>query len=225
MSKQKRAVGANPVHSNLDLDAILEQALDDFELLEATGTMKDILVDQKGVTDFREEKEKQRLEDVAKMGKMMDDMTHPKYGDALQSTFKTLSGTADGIKTVNEVFDRTAQQAEKQLQTGFVPGGPVDTTPENLNSTVQSADREVASTLKLIAEAQKGMEGFEAGKMEEAGESMMEEMMSQFEALGEKEDYNEVIDGVMRQLLSKDLMYEPTKQICAKFPEWLAINR
>lgn len=29
----------------------------------------------------------------------------------------------------------------------------------------------------------------------------------------------------MRQLLSKDLMYEPTKQICDKFPEWLAIHR
>lgn len=29
----------------------------------------------------------------------------------------------------------------------------------------------------------------------------------------------------MRQLLSKDLMYDPTKQICEKFPEWLAIHR
>lgn len=35
----------------------------------------------------------------------------------------------------------------------------------------------------------------------------------------------QVIDGVMRQLLSKDLMYEPTQQICEKFPEWLAIHR
>ena len=36
------------------------------------------------------------------------------------------------------------------------------------------------------------MEGFEAGKMEEVGEAMMEEMMAQFESMGEKEDYNEV---------------------------------
>ena len=35
----------------------------------------------------------------------------------------------------------------------------------------------------------------------------------------------QVIDGVMRQLLSKDLMYEPTKMICQKFPEWLAVNK
>ena len=54
--------------------------------------------------------------------------------------------------------------------------------------------------------------------MEEVGEQMMEDMISQFEALGDKEDYNEVIDGVMRQLLSRDLMYEPMKNICDKFP-------
>ena len=51
---------------------------------------------------------------------------------------------------------------------------------------------QVAETLRMIAEAQKGMEGFEAGKLEEVGESMMEDMMQQFEALGEKDDYNEV---------------------------------
>ena len=34
-----------------------------------------------------------------------------------------------------------------------------------------------------------------------------------------------VIDGVMRQLLSRDLMYEPMKQICERFPAWLATNK
>jgi hypothetical protein len=44
----------------------------------------------------------------------------------------------------------------------------------------------------MIAEAQKGMEGFEAGKFEEVGETMMEDMMQQFESMGDKDDYNEV---------------------------------
>ena len=55
--------------------------------------------------------------------------------------------------------------------------------------------------------------------------ALWNQSMQQFQALGDREDYNEVIDGVMRQLLSKDLMYEPIKQICQKFPEWLAINK
>ena len=38
---------------------------------------------------------------------------------------------------------------------------------------------QVTRTLKMLADAQKGMQGFEAGRLEEAGESMMEDMMSQ----------------------------------------------
>jgi peroxin-19 len=40
--------------------------------------------------------------------------------------------------------------------------------------------------------------------------------------VGEKEDYDQVIDGMMRQLLSKELMYDPMKQVCKKYPMWLA---
>jgi len=43
--------------------------------------------------------------------------------------------------------------------------------------------------------------------------------------MGEKEDYNEVIDGMMRQLLSKELMFDPMKSVTLKFPEWLAKNK
>jgi peroxin-19 len=94
-----------------------------------------------------------------------------------------------------------------------------------LNEGVKKADDVVAATLEMFSKAQQGMEGFDTTKMEEVGEDMMEDMMAQFEALGEKEDYNDVIDGVMKQLLSRNLMYEPTKQICEKFPEWLAIHK
>ena len=45
----------------------------------------------------------------------------------------------------------------------------------------------------MIAEAQKGMEGFDSEKLDEVGETMMEDMMQQFEGLGEEDDYNEVI--------------------------------
>lgn len=44
---------------------------------------------------------------------------------------------------------------------------------------------------------------------------------------GEHGDVNPdaVIDGMMEQLLSKDLMYEPIKQVAVKFPDWLAARR
>lgn len=42
--------------------------------------------------------------------------------------------------------------------------------------------------------------------MEGHGEEMMNAMISEFEKLGEKEDFGNVVDGMMRQLLSKELM-------------------
>lgn len=40
--------------------------------------------------------------------------------------------------------------------------------------------------------------------------------MSEFEKMGQKEDFQGVIDNMMRQLLSKDVMYTPIKEICEK---------
>ena len=53
----------------------------------------------------------------------------------------------------------------------------------------------------------------------------MAETMKDFEAMAKKDDADSAIDGIMKQLLSKDLMYEPMKEVTAKFPQWLAENK
>jgi len=54
-------------------------------------------------------------------------------------------------------------------------------------------------------------------------EQMLKDMMAQFESFGADQDFNadSVINGMMEQLLSKELMYEPMKQVTEKFPSWL----
>ena len=49
--------------------------------------------------------------------------------------------------------------------------------------------------------------------------------MGEFEKMGNANDSNDVVDGVMKQLLDKDLMYEPMKEVCSRFPKWLAENK
>ena len=49
------------------------------------------------------------------------------------------------------------------------------------------------------------MEGMGAGQIEDIGETIMNEMINEVESLGQKEDYNGVVDNMMRQLLSKDV--------------------
>ena len=38
-------------------------------------------------------------------------------------------------------------------------------------------------------------------------------------------DTDAMIDGMMEQLMSKDLMYEPMKQVTQRFPSWLDENK
>lgn len=56
-------------------------------------------------------------------------------------------------------------------------------------------------------------------------DDVINRMMEEFERMGNKDDFNNILEGAMKQLLNKDLMYTPMKQICDKFPAWLATNR
>jgi peroxin-19 len=76
-----------------------------------------------------------------------------------------------------------------------------------------------------MARAAEDMEGLESSKVEQMGEEMMEEMMKKFETMGEKNDFQELVDGMMQQLLSKDVMYDPMKQICEKVRQIYPIVR
>lgn len=205
----------------MDLDKILDEALDDFEQQELSNKAGNLISGHNDGDLLNENHEEDdKLAKMMQMRKMMEDMENPSTGHALRSTLMNLSQVKEGNDTVENMFENLSKQFESSFNPGFLP--------ENLgdpSADISEADRTVAATLKMLADAQKGMEGFEAGKMEGVGETMMEEMMQQFQSLGDREDYNDVIDGVMRQLLSRDLMYEPIKQICDKFPEWLALHK
>ncbi|CAM9584690.1 unnamed protein product [Ascophyllum nodosum] len=86
-------------------------------------------------------------------------------------------------------------------------------------------DRTIFRTLEMLSKSGAEMEGQEAANIEAGGEDIMREMMGEFEKMGEKEDYNGVMDNIMQQLLSRELMYDPIKQICDKYPVWLATHR
>lgn len=100
-------------------------------------------------------------------------------------------------------------------------------------------DTTLAQTLQLMSGVGRDKEGVDADTAEAMGEEVMKKMMSEFEKMGEKvhcqptacqartptplshlplhchqEDFQTIVDGMMKQLLSKDVMYMPMKQIC-----------
>lgn len=57
-------------------------------------------------------------------------------------------------------------------------------------------------------------------------DSMMQNLMKELEGLNTDDlDTDSVIDGMMEQLLAKDLMYQPMKQVAERFPSWLQANK
>ena len=57
-------------------------------------------------------------------------------------------------------------------------------------------------------------------------EAMLKEMLKEFEKMGGGGfDQDAVVDGMMQQLVSKDIMYDPMKQVTERFPSWLEENR
>ena len=151
-------------------------------------------------TTFAQDENKKNATDA--MNKLISDLQNPVYGDALQESLKSLSGTMEGVDTIEDYLDDKFKDVKHK-----------DTT---------EADRTVNKLLDDLGKAGANFEGMETTQVETMGEDIMSQMMGEFEKMGEKEDYQEVIDGMMRQLLSKELMYDPMKQVCIKYPEWLA---
>ena len=136
------------------------------------------------------------------MAKLLQQLQDPEIAKTLEETFSKLSSGDQA--SVDEL-------AKESLMSSMAQGDG-------------EMDENVAKTLKMLAEASKGMEGADASQAEEMGEELMQKMMEEFEKMGQKDDFASVVDGMMHQLLSKDVMYEPMKQVCDKFPEWLADN-
>jgi len=57
-------------------------------------------------------------------------------------------------------------------------------------------------------------------------ESLNEEMLEKFaEEFENKEEMQNIMTNMMSQLVSKDMLYEPMKEISTKYPEWLSTNK
>lgn len=126
--------------------------------------------------------------------------------DALRETWRALGASAEGPEALEELM------SSLQAAGGDLPDGG-------------DVDRSIARTLEAISAQGGAGGGLPGGGADEMGENIIEQMMSEFHKLGEKDDMEDVVDGMMKQLLGRDIMYEPMKAVCDKFPAWLAEKR
>jgi len=142
------------------------------------------------------------------------------------------------VKNTDNRKPKSATKAKASETKSSAKKSPSPSTPKSngaSNSTKADVDRAVQRLLSDMAKAGSGDDDDDAipdldalmngGNMEALGEEMMENMMKEMSAFGASGDADDVVDGMMRQLLSKELMYEPMKQVCDSFPAWLAESK
>jgi peroxin-19 len=205
-----------------ELDNILDAALEEFEeeeqrKISAASTGGERGADSPSADQLL--KTQQVAAVTSELHKMISDLENPVHGETLRRNYGLLSGRVEGAATVEQFIGQLREQERVSAQ-----GHPDAPQREMHLGGATDVDLSVAQTLEMLAESAKDMEGMSSAQVEGHGEEMMNAMMAEFEKLGEKEDFNHVVDGMMRQLLSKELMYEPMKQVCEKYPEWLAVQ-
>lgn len=98
--------------------------------------------------------------------------------------------------------------------------------PPSLDAVIGNLFEEIASENEKLdrAAAMEGSTFRPPGISED--DPIMQNLMKELEGLKTNDlDTDSVIDGMMEQLLSKDLMYQPMKQVAGRFPSWLDANK
>ncbi|KAI4315258.1 hypothetical protein L6164_028088 [Bauhinia variegata] len=91
-----------------------------------------------------------------------------------------------------------------------------------------SKDTHVSEALDKLREqtqeAVKGLEfisGSKPGGDDLGKDAMMEDWVKQFEELAGSQDMESIVETMMQQLLSKEILHEPMKEIGERYPKWL----
>ncbi|KAL2573496.1 hypothetical protein AAZV13_17G130400 [Glycine max] len=89
-----------------------------------------------------------------------------------------------------------------------------------------SKDSHVSEALNKLREqtkeAVKGLESISTPTADDLGkDALMEDWVKQFEQLAGSQDMESIVETMMQQLLSKEILHEPMKEIAEKYPKWL----
>ncbi|KAG0169582.1 Peroxisome chaperone and import receptor [Apophysomyces sp. BC1034] len=191
---------ATQVHDeDSDLDDLLDDVLDDFNDLSTKE--KDTPPPKAESTDAAE------LDDV---------LDSDEFARQLAAGMEELMGQDPEMKNVFE-------QVWSSLET---PGTPEPTKiPPTAGAAAGSSSSfqdKIAQTMDKLKESSKEVDTSIADTSEDA---FMTELMRQMESLTENGEFEHVLEGMMQQLMSKDMLYEPMKDLSKKYPGWLDANR
>jgi len=207
----------------------------DNELQAFEDMMKQMLMQAANSTDNEEE--------AAMLGSFLQHMQAEVEAEQKKQSSSASPKSTPSSNTTSSSSPPKKKEEMKPKTSSLSPSAAATTTTtttEGLSATVDDTISKLVEDLGKAAPLNEsitnnddggGGSNIDGDAFPEQG--MFQEMMAEFEKLGGgdagngSDDLNpdDLIDGVMQQLLSKELMYEPIQQVCEKFPKWLEEER
>ncbi|KAL0855802.1 hypothetical protein Bca101_060955 [Brassica carinata] len=155
--------------------------------------------------------------------------------DSALDDFKDLNLAQRNHREGEEGSKKKKEQEPSPLPTG-VQGlgmGLPDMRIKSKGKQKVSKQDHVAEALDKLREQTretvKGLESISSKQQQQPAsggddDAMVEDFLKQFESLAGSQDLESIVETMMQQLLSKDILHEPMKEIGARYPKWLEEN-
>ncbi|KAL2421793.1 hypothetical protein ABEF95_007260 [Exophiala dermatitidis] len=194
-------------------------------------------------------------EDIAKMGKELEEFTYKMEAEGVkpEDLLKAILGEDTGARVGDlaeaerEQERRESESKSKQKPTPTTSsstskaGAPTIANAEGPSSKSQPAAKPSSfeDTIRRTMARMESSSAAAASATAQASapkseEDMLAELLRALESEGggaggegggDAGDLSKMFLGMMEQLTNKDMLYEPMKELSAKYPEWLAQNR
>mmetsp|Transcript_9356 Transcript_9356/g.22524 ORF Transcript_9356/g.22524 Transcript_9356/m.22524 type:complete len:295 (+) Transcript_9356:123-1007(+) len=124
-----------------------------------------------------------------------------------------------GLDKVSKVPDDLAKEMSKLMRE---LSHSTTGEPEMVDGEERIMD--LAATLSSLANKTRDTAGPETVP-ESVNDAMFAKVAEQIDSLQENGDMQSLVDSLMEQLLSKEVLYQPMRDIASRYPEWLQANR
>ncbi|KAG0277261.1 Peroxisome chaperone and import receptor [Linnemannia exigua] len=151
-------------------------------------------------------------DDEAAMGGLDAEFSQ-QLASGMEELMKEMNGNAELQKSFEEMF--------KGLDVNGKSTASAAAAAPKAASTASFQDR-IAKTMDKLKDSS---DQVDAQVAEDSEEALMAEMMKQMEGMAEGGDFQNVLEGMMEQLMSKDILYEPMLDLQNKYPQWLKDNK
>mmetsp|Transcript_4750 Transcript_4750/g.8148 ORF Transcript_4750/g.8148 Transcript_4750/m.8148 type:complete len:279 (+) Transcript_4750:19-855(+) len=146
------------------------------------------------------------------------------YARELSNLFANMNNNPDLLRSMQETASRL----------GGAPGGQPDLAQmlSALNDPLGQGgaggpdfQANVSQAMQLMQQTAAAVETMSPEERQRMSESVMEHLAQQFSQLGENPEFASIMENMMQQMLSKDVLYKPMCDIRDKYPSWMEANR